>query len=85
MALCFVASAACSNDGNTGEHNEGIGSGAQRNNIESVDNPTTDGDNPAAHTDFNSKEENPDTGQMHRKITGDQVPNDQTKSNEHNH
>ena len=83
-ACAFVVTAACSNDANTGEHNEGITEG-QRNNIESVDNPTTPGDNPASHTGINAPQENPDTAQMHRKITGDQVPNDQTKSNDHGH
>ena len=80
-AVLAFSFAACSNDANTGEHNEGIGSGGQRNNIESVDNPTTPGDNPDSHMDMNSHEPNPDTAQMHRKVTGDQVPNDSTKSN----
>lgn len=77
-ALLALTFAACGNDANTGEHNEGINRDGQRNNIESVDNPTTPGDNPDNHSAATPP--NDDTAQMHRKITGDE-PNDQTKSN----
>jgi hypothetical protein len=79
VLLTALTFAACSNDANTGEHNEGINREGQRNNIESADNPTTPGDNPDNHR--NATPTNEDTAQMQRKVTGDQVPGDTTNSN----
>ena len=69
--VMFLIATACSNDANTGEHNEGIGREGQRNNIESVDNT-----NDSTNADMNREPHytNEDTAQMHRKVTGDQVP-----------